>query len=322
VRSGWVWAYLTRRDHSLEALRFGRWRLGWAVLAFFLSVIAMLAGGILLLFAIGKYAELAGDPERADVVSATGTGIIVGNPYSLFSFVLVGIMFLLATVVAARVQGKTLSDFCQPIGAFRWGSFAKAIGAFALAAALTTLPFVNYGAEDFTFRTGLFRDPVFLAAGIAVIALQTLGEEAFFRGYLLHSWGAILPIRLAVVVIVAAIFTAAHTGNADLVSDPVASLLAFFVYDLFYFWLVRRTGAIDAVWGWHFANNLFGFMILNTLPGYATDASLMQYTDPVLASGGSYIASPWFYASIVLDLAVAVLLVSHRRSPFYIEPRT
>jgi membrane protease YdiL (CAAX protease family) len=311
---------LLHDDPDLLAQRQGRWRLGWAIVATSLAVVLVFTGLFAVVGAIQSFADVTGGIPALNEAMNGGASALLGNPYSLAPFLMLGLVLPAAVWVAAHVQGRRFRDFCQPAGDFRWQNFWRMTGAY-LAGLLIGLPLsLGTMADGVTFRFDLFSDPLFLAAAIAVIAIQTFGEEVAFRGYLLHAWGAIWPKRILVSLIFAGIFTWLHVGNDDLMRDPVPMLIAFFAGEVFAYWLVARTGSLDACWGQHFINNVVVMLLLSVQPGPTNTAAIIQYTDTTWAAGGSYAFSPLFYLSLVLGLGLSFLFAVHPRSPFYIAP--
>ena len=277
---------------NLQHWRKGRWRFGWALLATAATIVLFVMLSIGASIALRDLAALLDLGELFSTATGERSGILVGNPFSLANLL------------------------------FSGRRFRRMAGAFALVQ-LATLPLLlAFTAEDVRFRPGAFADPVFLLACVGLIAVQSFGEELFFRSFLYHAWGAVWPRPIPVAIGVSAFFALVHAWNPDIAIDPLPGLLSIFLFGLFAQWLVARTGSLDAAWGLHFANNLVALLGAQATPGYVGDASLIAYTDSVLASGGSYAADPLFYLALFGGFAALVWLVVDRRSPFHLEPET
>ena len=317
--AAWARAALAQSG-TLQAWRFGRWGLGWTVFA------TLAAAFLFVLLSIGVWVllrSLTDDTSLAASFTAATTdraGLLVGNPFTLVNFLSIGLIGLAVVWAAAWVQGRSLVDYITLGGSFDGTRFWRMAGAFALIQ-VVSLPFVlAFTAESVTWRAGAFANPVFLIACIALIAVQSFGEELFFRGFLHHAWGAVLPRPVPVAIAGSAFFALLHAWNPDIQLDPVPGLLSTFLFGLFAQWLVARTGSLDAAWGLHFANNIVALLLAQAKPGYDSDTSLIEYTDSVLIRGGSYAADPLYHLTLFGGFALLVWLAADRRSPFFLEP--
>jgi len=309
------------RSPVLLAWRQGRWGLGWTSLATAASIV------LFVLLSVGVWIAArdltVGDASAEQFAAATAekAGPLVGNPYSLLTFLSLGLVGLAVVWAAAWIQGRSLFDFITLGGRFSWRRFWRMAGAFAALQAVAILAALSFLAEDASVRPGAFADPVFLAACVAVIALQSFGEELFFRGFLFHAWGAVWPRPIPVAIATSAFFAVIHAGNPDVALDPIPGLLSIFLFALFAQWLVARTGSLDAAWGLHFANNLVAFLVIQAKPGYDSDTAAIVYTDAVLARGGSYAGDPLYLFAMIGSFVVLAWLATDRRSPFWLESR-
>ncbi len=318
--SAWARAALAQ-SVNLQGWRAGRWQLGWALLATVAAIILFVFLSIGASIALRDLATLLDLDDPFSAATGERSGIIVGNPFSLANFLLIGLLGLALTWAAAAIQGRGLGDWLTLGGIFSGQRFWRVAGAFAIVQ-LATLPLLlAFTAEDVRVRPGAFADPIFLVACVALIAVQSFGEELFFRGFLYHAWGAVWPRPVPVAMGVSAFFALVHAWNPDVALDPVPGLLSIFLFGLFAQWLVARTGSLDAAWGLHFANNLVALLGAQATPGYVGDASVIAYTDSVLAGGGSYAANPLFHLSLFGGFAALAWLLVDRRSPFHLEPR-
>jgi membrane protease YdiL (CAAX protease family) len=309
-------------DPAFVAQRQGRWSFGWVTAATVVAAMTSLISVFVVVGALQTYADWSGGSLAIMQAFEPNTAALLGNPYSLAPFFMLGVALPAAVWLAARIQGRRFSEFCQPAGDFRWRNFWRMTGSY-MAGLIIGLP-LTYAmmADAPVLRLDLFTQPFFLAAAVSVIAIQTFGEEVAFRGYLLHAWGAIWPKRMIISLILAGIFTWLHVGNSDIMRDPVPILIAFFAGEVFAYWLVYRTGSLDACWGQHFINNINALLLINILPNQTNTAALIQYTDATWAAGESYALSPMFYLSLIMGLGLSYLFAVHPRSPFYIEPVT
>jgi len=314
----WARAALAPSDH-LRAWRFGRWGIGWTLLATIASALLFVLLSIGLWVLIRDLTVNAETAETFRAATAENAGPLVGNPYSLLNLLAIGLLGIAVTWAAAAIQGRSLVDYITLRGAFQWRRFWRMAGAFAALQAVATVCVLTVVAEDVRVRPGAFADPIFLAACVALIAVQSFGEELFFRGFIYHAWGAIWPRPVLAAIGSAAVFALIHAWNPDVALDPVPGLLSIFLFALFAHWLTARTGSLDAAWGLHFANNIAAFLLVQAKPGYDSDTSIVQYTDSVLARGGSYASDPLWWIGTLAGAAALVWLASGLRSPFRLD---
>ncbi len=316
MRSPWLpWV----RDPVLLAERRGRWRWPWALLGTFCATLGAL---VLLLQSDALQIRIAAwtgtqalyrAAQRSDVI------LLPGNAYTFAALGLFGASLWFVAAAMMRLHGRRARDLWRFHGQGGVALFLKA------AAALATVALAGYGLEMLrtpaAFQVRSDFGSVYLlsfAFGLCVIALQTLGEELLFRGYLLRAWGALVAVRAAIVALLVLGFTMLHTLNSDFKTDFIYNFIWFVATEVLYYWLVLRSGSVASTWGLHFANNVLSMMVIVTVPGSAPDMGLNVYSDPVLAAGGSRLTSPMAYVEMVVGIALLVALLAWKRSPFYV----
>lgn len=315
---GWAAALAAERARLLGC-RTGRWRLGWAFAGTLTAVVLFIALTIVFVVALRDLTAGTALASSLALAVAENTGPLVGNPFSLINFLTIGLFAFAVVGAAAAIQHRRLEDFILLSGTFRWRRFWRMVIAFALIQVVATWLAIGWLSADWEVRPGAFADPLFLAAMVVLIALQSFGEELFFRGYLYHSWGAVLPRPVLAATGCALVFAAVHAWNPDVAIDPMPGLASIFAFALLAQWLVIRTGALDAAWGLHFANNLTAFLVVQVKPGYDSDTSLIQYTDAVWTAGGSYAADPTYWFGLAAGFAALLWLADSPRSPLRLE---
>lgn len=153
-----------------------------------------------------------------------------------------------------RVSGKYLMSVRPGIRwGYFWACFGIAVGAIMIQLLLSAfLP----GAEN-----GLAGSPnkvtdSLLAMALVVLLttpLQAMGEEYFFRGYLMQAFGALTRSPWFAITLTSLLFAVAHgVQNAPLFLDR-------FVFGLMAGYVVVRTGGLEAGIALHVWNNLFAF---------------------------------------------------------------
>lgn len=140
---------------------------------------------------------------------------------------------------------------------------------------------------------------------LATTPLQAAGEEYAFRGVLLQVIGAWFRWPLVGGLVSAALFALAHGGQEQ------ALFADRFAFGLVAWWLVLRTGGLEASICLHAVNNAIVFLVA---------AAYGQVGDSLSAT-----SAPWSF--VVLDLAqllayawLVELLVVRRRHPAVLTP--
>jgi hypothetical protein len=241
------------------------------------------------------------------------------QPITYAYLVLASLPFLIAPLAAfSVVHGLSWRAAFSYGAGFQWGQFVRAALALlclaiAAAAASRLLEPQHY---RFPPRPAGYLLWVLLAA--AVVLVQTLGEEVLFRGYLLRAVGAVLPFRIPVTAAVIAVFIAGHLGNDDIRRDAAVNITYFIIVEIISYALLFRTQNLAAPAGLHWMNNMVA-LLAPTVPGQPTALALMIYSDPVYAAGGSRLFDLVTHAGGVAGIAVLLVLLFWRRSPFRIE---
>ena len=143
----------------------------------------------------------------------------------------------------------------------------------------------------------------FAPLGLAVlvfIPLQAAGEEYAFRGTLLQTLGAWIPLSWVAVAISSVLFAVVHgLGPAGFVGILGSGLVMG--------WLAIRTGGLEASIALHAVNNVSGFMLSAAFG--ASDTWLSQLNQEISWAGaGLGVVFQVIYAAIVVrrcgDIAV------------------
>jgi membrane protease YdiL (CAAX protease family) len=147
-------------------------------------------------------------------------------------------LFALQALLFHRfVDGRPLREF-----RLRWDGRARRVALWgALISAGMLLAFIALtqltGLAAWRWNGGL--DPTWTVMTALLLLQAGLGEEFFWRGYVLETQAPLGPVGSALVGTL--LFTLAHlmTGRVQ----PL-ELCAIFVHGLFYVWLVRRSGSL------------------------------------------------------------------------------
>lgn len=188
--------------------------------------------------------------QAVKVEPVTWQGLLYLN---LLLAALIPMMWAIVTGVH-RVGAKWLTSVGPGLRwRFFWSCFGLALVAIGVQLVLSTfLPGVENSLSGSPNKvTGSL-----VAMALVVLLttpLQAMGEEYFFRGYLMQAFGALTRHPWIAIVITSLLFALAHgVQNAPLFLDR-------FVFGLMAGYVVVRTGGLEAGIALHVWNNLFAF---------------------------------------------------------------
>lgn len=271
------------------------WRLGLG-----LAIIAAAQAGCL--FALVRGIALLQGASAADLW--LGKLAIASTPQSALTLLALFTPLLVATAVVVRAVHKRPVRSLLGAGALRDAVRGAGVtfivftplvgGAFALGLTQPNLPVAVWAAV--------------LPLALAGVAVQTLAEEAIFRGYLTQQLAARFRTRLIWVGIPAVLFGLLHLDPGRLGAAAPAIVGAATLFGLIATDLTVRSGNLGTAWGVHFANNTVGLVVLGS-PGSLTGLAL-RVSDQ---GTGDLAARPALILVSVLPLAIAWLILRRRR---------
>jgi len=305
------------RDPVLLQGREGRWRWPWAINGLLLTALlfVLLSLGVVVFedVAVRQNWVRGGFPQNVFPLDPA-------QPITYLDVLISSLPFLIAPLIALPLAHGVSwrRAFSYGMG-FQWGQFWRAALALLLLAMLALA--LGYALEPQQYRFAA-RSPghlFWIALALAVIFVQSLGEEVMFRGYLLRTWGAVLPFRLAVSGAVIALFVTGHLWNEDLQRDLPLNVIYFVLGEIIAYTVLFRTQNLAASAGLHWMNNVLA-LVTPTVPGQPTVLGLVIYTDPVYMAGGSRLLDPLTHVAGAVGVTVLLTLFFWRRSPFYLAP--
>lgn len=303
-------------DPVLLQGREGRWRWPWALVGLAVTGLVFF---VLFTASIG-FEDLAlrlgwvagGLPRDAFPLDPA-------RPLSAVDSVLASLPFLLAPLFALQaVHGVSWRRAFSWGSGFAWGQFWRAalaglmVGGLGIAFGYLTEP------QQHEVPVRSASHLLWIALALAVVFIQTIGEDALFKGYLVRVFGAVAPVRLPVIATVIVLFVAGHLWNEDFSRDTTVNMIYFTIVEVVSFALLFRTQNLAASAGLHWMNNVLA-TVAPTVPGQPVYLALLIYTDRVYAAGGNRLLDPLMHAVSLMGLALLLVLLLWRRSPLYLE---
>ena len=302
-------------DPVLLQGREGRWRWPWALLGLATTGVAL----VVLSLPAGYFEDLAirqrwvGGRMPLDAFP-----LDPARPVTAVDSLLVSLPFLLAPLFTLwAVHGVSWRRAFSYGRGFDWGQFWRAALAYLTLAALGLGLGYVLEPEQHYFPARGFSHVPWLVLALGVIFVQTIGEDVLFKGYLVRTWGAVLPLRLPLMAAVVALFVTGHLWNEDVRRDFLLNLALFTVAELVSFAMLFRTQNLAASAGLHWMNNVLTTLV-PTVPGQPTHVALLVYVDPVYTAGGSRLTIRSRRSRAWWDVSLLLVLLLWRRSPFYL----
>jgi membrane protease YdiL (CAAX protease family) len=206
--------------------------------------------------------------------------------------------FLLVAVVATRLESRPLWRWVPGAGPWLLAGLAVGSGGFAAAVAVAALAGAVIAVPPLSGPT----EPVAIGLGVALVAIQSVGEEAFFRGWLqpilCMRWGAPAGLFAA-----SALFAALHVIAG---AHGLMAVVNLFLGGLFFGLLALRTGTLVAPAAAHFAWNWTESGVLGLDPQPTGSLFDLGLAGRKMWSGGADTMN----GSLATTLALVVLLAA------------
>lgn len=197
--------------------------------------------------------------------------------------------------VQHALHRRTLRSLVTAGRGISWRRVATGAGTWAVLLLITEAlgAFADPGAYTWTIR------PVPLIASlltvVPLLALESVGEELYFRGYLMQAVSRWTRRPWLLVVASAVLFTLPHVANPEVTSGGWSAAVAYALAGAFLAAISLRDGRLELAIGIHVANNLVaavvvgasGSVLAGTAPLATTTASSPLVTLAVLAAQGA-----------------------------------
>ena len=302
--------------------RLGRWRWPWLLVGFAASALGLAlgfgatVGGIELL-------QLTEAPwaENLEVLLSGDDEALIVEPFGVAGMLLfIGVAMWCAAIAGTLAHGRPIRTLLVPTRSFRWADVRKVLTLVLLLWLAVTLVEVVILPMDTTVEfSGLRTEHAWwLIPMMVLVLIQTSGEDAFFKGLLLHRIGAATKVTWLSPLLVTGVFVALHIGNTDLESELWLLLPLFVVSELAIVTLIIRTGGMEAALVLHWINNLTIFILLAERGTQANELTLLVWETPGSEAGLviEEVRSAVLYSLFLIALFGGLMWP---RSPFYLE---
>jgi CAAX protease family protein len=244
----------------VDQARLGRnawWRYVLAVVVFLVLFAA--ATFALFLVCLLVYGLINGiGPSAAAIDTFTHSGVIMFGLLMALSAIELPILFLVVRLCHRR---SWRSLIVGPAG-FDWSAFFHSLG--LVLAVMCFIFFVEMaiwpGAEPAIEDADRFW--LFVGMAVVLVPLQTLAEEAIFRGYVLQGVARATTSFAVRLLVPALLFAVLHFGNAPVANGGLWPALDYVIVAFYLTFLAIRGDGIEHAWGFHLGNNLLAFVLI------------------------------------------------------------
>jgi membrane protease YdiL (CAAX protease family) len=296
------------RDPVLMQGREGRWRWPWAILGVIVTVI--FAGLLSIVIALPLTSEMGALSSEAD----SEFELDPRRPYTFVRWIVLFLPLLVAPLLTLWcVHGVSWRRAFSYSGGFEWGQFVRAAAACLLVTSATAVLLFCWRPQYFRSQLPSADYIPWFVFGFAVIFVQSLSEEVFFKGYLLRVWGAVLPFRLPITGAVILLFVLFHLPNADMRNDTGLKLIYVALFEAVSFVLFFRTQNLGAAAGFHWMYNVSLVLLMTNERSGSPAMALSMYINP------AGLRDPYDHVVLVLCYVLLIVLLTWPRSPFYLR---
>jgi hypothetical protein len=158
--------------------------------------------------------------------------------------------------------------------------------------------------DTFSFNFDLATFALFVPLTLVFTAIQTTTEELFYRGYIVQGASLIWSNRVFLALVSAVLFTVPHLLNPEAIAGGWLTIfLYYFVGGGLMLAVVSLVdGTTELAIGAHFANNIFGFLVVN--------AAGTVVTTPALFTVSAFHAT--FHALSMLVIVPVFLAIAYK----------
>jgi uncharacterized protein len=157
---------------------------------------------------------------------------------------------------------------------------------------------------------------ILLLISVLLVPIQTGFEEVFFRGFLVQFFGKITQKGIYIIAITGILFGAMHVMNPEIEMLGPLAIGYYVISGVFASLITVMDDGIELSWGFHFANNLFGIVIVtNEWQVIQTDALFMDVSPPVLG-WDIYVTMFLFYPLMILVFGMVYRWKNWKKSLF------
>jgi membrane protease YdiL (CAAX protease family) len=234
----------------------------------------------------------------------------------------IGIPFWMAAIVGTLIQGRSIRSLVSPLRPFRWvlaGKSVLLVSSLTIIIAVIPIPGMSHLTPNLEFTGLRLEHALWLMPLLLFTLVQTSGEDAFFKGYLLRQLGAVIRISWIAPMFVVVVFVILHVGNPDMKDNLWMLIPMFVVNELLAIYLLMRSGGMEIPLVLHWLNNVYIFLFVAERGTQSNDLTLWVYErfeDEAINRANDILSM----AVTLIFAGLLLLAFCWRRSPFYVPP--
>ena len=202
-----------------------------------------------------------------------------------------------------KMHKRSFRRLITPFAHLDWGKIGFGFGVWLfILAALEGVSFV-LDPDNYVYQFEAMEFVPLLLICIVMLPIQTTFEELLFRGYLTHGFGFWFRSRLIALLLPAVLFGAMHFANPEVGNYGFALMATYYIsMGLFLGIITLMDDSCELAIGVHYANNLFGFLLV-AAPGSVITTPALFRVEEVDMNG----AMPFYIGMLVLFIIIAAL---------------
>jgi uncharacterized protein len=206
-------------------------------------------------------------------------------------------------VVQRALHGRTLHSLVTAAPRVSWRRVLAGAGVWATLLALTEI--IGAVAEPAAYRLTLRPGPLVLSlvTVVPLVALQALGEELYFRGYLMQAIARYTRARWLLVAVGSLLFALPHLSNPEVAAGGWLAAVPYAAMGGFLTAVALRDGRLELAIGLHVVNNVAAAVVVGST------GSVLAGTAPLVTTTAS---APAVTLAVLLAQCAAFWLLSFR----------
>ena len=187
------------------------------------------------------------------------------------------VSFLVAMIVIVPlVHGRSWRTLIHRPQGFNWPAFFTSTFFAVLLPLSAIAALVWETGETFPVQFDPFVFIVFGAAILALIPLQVLAEEMFFRGYMMQGLAHFTESTLVRLLIPAAVFAALHFGNREVIEGGIGVMGFYFLLAIYLGILALVGNGLEYSIGMHLGQNLYVALLVSPIDSSRDRPSIIR----------------------------------------------
>jgi uncharacterized protein len=272
---------------------------------YLLTVILSLVGGslvsgILMAVILVLYAVFLSPGGASDILKVLQTTL--SSPFTLI--VLLGVSYTISVIIfyicLRFLHHKRFLRVINTVSKLRWKLLLKGLIIWLLVMLVFSLPDLILNPQGYQVTFNLSGFIILLVLCLLAIPIQASFEEILFRGYLMQGFSLLSKKPWVPLLITSLIFGMVHFFNGTSLFVDLSIVISTFIIGMMLGVIALGDNGIETAMGVHIGNNLYVFLIYNSvdsgLPGLPSMVTA-QPADP-------FVGVPFLILAAVITIAI------------------